>query len=80
MSQFVSEKEKLKGVVKDAVFRHKKELYDVKVVELHPPLWPGARQRVSFRRTAETTNGNFKKLRYKLVRGFLTEFSPAPST
>lgn len=76
MSQFVSEKDKLKAVVPGALYRHKRDLYDVRIKELLPPPWPGARQRVEFRRAAETTNGNFKKLRYKLVRDFLTEFEP----
>ena len=79
MSQFVSEKEKLKALTPGALYRHRKDLYEVQVVELYPPLWPGARQRLSFRRAAETANGNFKKLRIKLARDFLAAFSPAPA-
>lgn len=77
MSTFVPEKDKLKALVPGALYRNRKDLYDVKVVELYPPLWPGARQRLAFRRAAEHHNGNFKKLRIKLVRDFLAEYTPA---
>lgn len=78
MTEFVSEKDKLKALSPGALYRHRKDLYDVQVVGLYPPLYPGARQRVAFRRAAETTNGNFKKLRVKLAHDFLAAFDPTP--
>lgn len=79
MSPFVSEKDKLKALTPGALYRHQKDLYDVQIVELYPPRWPGARQRVAFRRAAENSNGNFKKLRVKLAKDFLAAFAPTPA-
>lgn len=77
MSQFASEKDKAKALVPGARYSHVKDHYEVVIKEAISPQYTGDRPRVYFRRTAETANGNFKKLRRKLIRDFLAEFEPS---
>lgn len=66
------------SISEEQVFHHPRNLYEVRVEIVESPKWGREVYYIQYRRTADTTNRNFKKLVRTKAHVFLRNFKEGP--